>query len=224
MAMRKGAAKGTGRGYRNLRGFPKDPLVHSQSAKGRKQPQKIPYSAMIERTPRGFGKAHSEKVPNIKLEQIGGDMNWKEYGGQFIVDEKFNNGEFDYYVIVDFTNLKNAMGEEATSKYLVTVNVVAPSQPAKKEIDSALESVGFDEERQKEIKKDKKALAGILSEYGLEAQVFHEEGDNAKELMDTAKTQIPAITNLFGFYMDKPVNMIGNTGWDAIKGEIGFKR
>jgi len=41
MTTRRGAAKGTGRGYRNLRGFPKDPFVHSQSAKGRKQPQLI---------------------------------------------------------------------------------------------------------------------------------------------------------------------------------------
>jgi hypothetical protein len=41
MAMRKGAAKGTGRGYRNLRGFPKDPIVHRDSGMGRKQPQRI---------------------------------------------------------------------------------------------------------------------------------------------------------------------------------------
>lgn len=41
MIRRLGAAKGTGSGYRNLRNFPKDPLVHSQSSKGIKQPQKI---------------------------------------------------------------------------------------------------------------------------------------------------------------------------------------
>lgn len=39
--IRKGAAKGSGSGYKNLRGFPKDPLVHSQSAHGMKQPQRI---------------------------------------------------------------------------------------------------------------------------------------------------------------------------------------
>lgn len=36
---RRGAAKGTGSGYRNLRGFPKDPLVHQQAGRGIKQPQ-----------------------------------------------------------------------------------------------------------------------------------------------------------------------------------------
>lgn len=45
MRMRKGAAKGTGRGYQNLRNFPKDPIVHSDSGRGRKQPQRI--SSMI---------------------------------------------------------------------------------------------------------------------------------------------------------------------------------
>ena len=38
--MRKGLGKGKGRGYKNIAG--KDPKVHSQSAKGMKQPQKIP--------------------------------------------------------------------------------------------------------------------------------------------------------------------------------------
>jgi len=41
MTTRRGAARGSGKGYRNLRGFPKDPLVHSQSSRGMKQPQKI---------------------------------------------------------------------------------------------------------------------------------------------------------------------------------------
>lgn len=38
---RKGQAKGKGSGYKNLPNFPKDPKVHSDSSKGRKQPQKI---------------------------------------------------------------------------------------------------------------------------------------------------------------------------------------
>lgn len=39
MAIRKGLGKGTGKGYRNIIG--KDPRVHSDSARGRKQPQRI---------------------------------------------------------------------------------------------------------------------------------------------------------------------------------------
>jgi hypothetical protein len=221
MPCRQGMGKGTGSGYRNLIG--KDPMVHSMSAKGMKQPQNVPYAAQVEMSPRGIGKAHTATVPKLKLEQIGGDVNWKDYNGQFIVDEKFNNGEFDYYVIINFTNMKEAVGDDAPSKYMVTVHVVAPSQASKKQIDSAFESMGLDPKQELKIRKDPKAVAGILDEYGLMAEVFTEEGDNADELMDTAKKQVPAITGLFGFYMDKPVNRIGNSGWDAIKGDIGFK-
>ena len=39
MTKRKGMGKGKGKGYKNIIG--KDPTVHSQSAQGRKQPQKI---------------------------------------------------------------------------------------------------------------------------------------------------------------------------------------
>lgn len=41
MADRKGLGRGTGKGYKNIVG--KDPRVHSDSARGRKQPQKIPF-------------------------------------------------------------------------------------------------------------------------------------------------------------------------------------
>jgi len=41
---RKGMMKGRGRGYKNVMG--KDPYVHSQSAKGIKQPQRIPHIPM----------------------------------------------------------------------------------------------------------------------------------------------------------------------------------
>ena len=40
MTRRKGLGTGTGKGYKNMMG--KDPMIHSQSAKGMKQPQKIP--------------------------------------------------------------------------------------------------------------------------------------------------------------------------------------
>jgi len=212
--MRKGMMVGKGKkGYHNVIG--KDPIVHSMSAKGIKQPQRARY----------IGKVQTDKVPNIKLSQIGGDVNWEEYSGQFIVDEKFNNGDFDYYLIIDFTNLKEAMGDEAENKYSVSINAVAPSQVSKDKIKSAFDSTGIEEKEEiNRLTKDKKALSGILSEYGIHASLYNQDGNNAKELMNEAKKQIPAINTLFGFYMDKPVNMMGNSGWDSIKGDIGFKR
>jgi hypothetical protein len=56
MAKRRGAGKGTGKGYKNLPRFPKDPVVHSQSARGIKQPQDV--------SPRV--KSLLEKKPELK--------------------------------------------------------------------------------------------------------------------------------------------------------------
>jgi hypothetical protein len=39
--IRKGAAKGSGRGYKNLRNYPRDPVIHAESGRGMKQPQRI---------------------------------------------------------------------------------------------------------------------------------------------------------------------------------------
>jgi len=51
MAKRIGLGKGKGKGYRNIVG--KDPHVHSQSAKGIKQPQKIPDTKFLVKPPKG---------------------------------------------------------------------------------------------------------------------------------------------------------------------------
>jgi len=40
MAIRRGAGKNRGKGYRNLKTHPKDPIIHSMSSRGIKQPQR----------------------------------------------------------------------------------------------------------------------------------------------------------------------------------------
>jgi len=57
MARRKGMMKGKGKGYKNIMG--KDPAVHSQSAKGMKQPQRITVPLM--RVPYGKKETPLEK-------------------------------------------------------------------------------------------------------------------------------------------------------------------
>ena len=217
--IRKGLGKGKGTGYKNL--APMDSHIHSLSAKGVKS--KSLYA--IKQTSGAF-RVESKTPTKLKLEQIGGDVSWKDYGGQFIVPEKFNNGDFDYYLIVNFINMEDATGEEdLENKYVVEIQSVAPSEVSKEDMKSALSSMGIDDKDEiKKVMKNKKQLAGLLAEYGLNATVYSAEGNNANELMKEAKNQIPVITGMFGFYMDRPMNRLGNTGWDFIKGDIGFKR
>jgi len=215
--MRKGLGKGLGKGYKNI--IPTyDSYIHSLSAKGVKSLQAIKQTS-------GVFKVESAGNPKINVEQIGGDVDWEEYGGQFIVKEKFNNGDFDYYLIINFINMEDATGEEMENKYVVEIQAVAPSEVSKEDIKSALSSMGVEDSKEvKKVMKDKERLAGLLAEYGLSATVYSAEGNNASELMKEAKKQIPVITGMFGFYMDRPMNAFGNTGWDFIKGDVGFKR
>jgi len=84
MTTRRGAAKGTGRGYRNLRGFPKDPFVHSQSAKGRKQPQKIQKIIIDQSTFDGIRKAERRK--DMLVNKGYGLIDTKQFGLNKFVD------------------------------------------------------------------------------------------------------------------------------------------
>ena len=214
MTLRKGLGYGKGMGYKNLpQTYHYDSHRHRLNAMGHKMPQQISMYG-------GKFAASSKSVPNIKLEQIGGDINWETYGGKFLVDKKFNNGEFDYYLLINFINMEEATGEKQKDKYVVEIHAVAPSQVSKKDIDSAFESSGIDDTK---LKKNLKAKLESLDDYGIFALMDSDSGNDAKKLMTEAKKQIPAIEGLFGFYMDKPMNAIGNTGWDFIKGDIGFK-
>ena len=67
MAKRKGLGKGRGKGYENL--LPQDPRIHKDSAKGRKQPQKIPN---ISQPKQKFD------LTSAIIEYEGGDMKTKD--------------------------------------------------------------------------------------------------------------------------------------------------
>jgi len=64
-AVRRGLGKGKGKGYKNIMG--KDPKVHSMSAKGMKQPQRIKEYMLMDR----FAEENKpkRKYPNINLTQ-----------------------------------------------------------------------------------------------------------------------------------------------------------
>ena len=64
-AVRRGMGKGQGKGYKNLAG--KDPMVHSQSARGMKQPQRVNEAMMLN----GFAEANKPKKSQTY-------MSWEE--------------------------------------------------------------------------------------------------------------------------------------------------
>lgn len=153
----------------------------------------------------------------MKFTQLSGDRDWMGYGAKF-VSPRQNNGEFDYWLVIDFVNMDDACGRdnEGQAKYHVTVQCVAPSQVPAGDIQRAAESCGWDG-----IVDSPLTLVELLSSYGTHAVLWQSSGNNAHRLMRAARREAMTIAGLtFGFAMDRPVNRVGTTGWEAITGDI----
>ena len=61
----------------------------------------------------------------MRFKFLTGDVNWKEWGGKF-VSPKQNNGDWDYWLVMDVINIPNETGDESVSKYYVSIHAVAP--------------------------------------------------------------------------------------------------
>jgi hypothetical protein len=156
--------------------------------------------------------------PRFKF--LTGDINWQQYGAKFI-SQKFNNGEFDYFFVIEVMNWEDILGEreakEIGKKYNIYLFVVAPSQVSEKEIDAAKSCCGCEDRKDLSVE----CLVEVLHSYGIYVVIFQIDTNNIKKGMKAAKEKAytcEAFT--FGFDLDKPVNGIGTTGWDALKGNI----
>ena len=62
----------------------------------------------------------------------------------------------------------------------------------------------------------------MLAEHGWQGLLWQSNGNNKEALLKAARKELMPISMLFGFYADRPVNAIGNTSWDFMRGQIGF--
>jgi len=140
------------------------------------------------------------------------------------MSERLNNGDFDYWMIIDAKYLPEWAGEEEARQmggnHLVTLSVVSPSEAGKKNLEAAVESLGADYIDIKKLSGEEKA--DMLANYGVAATMWQETGNNLRKLLKEAKEEARKVEGLFGFYMDRPQNRMGATGWDFIKGDIGI--
>lgn len=151
---------------------------------------------------------------NTKYKFLSGDVNWKQYGGK-LISKKLNNGDWDYYLVMEIINMHDATGDEDQPRYNVSIQAVSPTAAAEK-LDAALGCCGI--ETDIESCSDK-ILVEALSEYGVFAQLWNRSGNNLASLMKEARKESSIIEFMFGFYMDKRGNGIGQTGWNLIAGQ-----
>ena len=157
----------------------------------------------------------------MQFKFLTGDINWQTYGGKFI-SKKLNNGDFNYWLVMDVINMPESTGDENIDTYNVSVSAVAPSELSQKELISAWESWGMDENLEDAIKKyGDTFLVELIHSYNGGALIFNKSGNNLRKLMQSARKQSELMgDSLFGFAMDKHQNRIGSTGWDLLKGDL----
>lgn len=158
----------------------------------------------------------------VKFHFLTGDLNWLEYGGKWI-SNKLNNGEFDYWLVLDFINYLDATGDYLVNdnpknegdKYIVELRAVSPEQISEHNLKQAIDSYGLPDE----TKLDDEMLVELIDGYGINAMLWSKQGNNAYKLIREAKQQSQMIDGLFGFYMDCQENRLGQSGWELIRGQ-----
>jgi hypothetical protein len=150
----------------------------------------------------------------MKFKTLYNDGNRGKY-----ISKKLNNTEFDYWLILDVIDMDSATGEEGGDKYNVAIQAVSPQQAGQKNVDSALSACGFSDEQLERYGNDPVVQAKALSDYGIFAQLWQISGNNLSELLKQARKEAVLIELLFGFYMDRPENRIGQNGWQLIQGQ-----
>ena len=148
-----------------------------------------------------------------------GDVNWQDYGGKF-VSKRLNNGEFDYWLVIEVINMLDATGEDTGGKYAVSLLSVSPSEAGEDNLKKAFESCGLDAEDQADLRANPLVQVEVLSSYGIYAQLQSIGGNNLSKLMREIRKEAQVASMLYGFYMDRPENRIGSTGWDLQRGDL----
>jgi len=144
---RKGLGKGKGKGYKNLQG--RDPKIHSDSARGRKQPQKIPEYQM--------------RTSNINNSPS--DLIYNNFG--IYMTKEISGRELDYYMQEKFDLTNHQDYEYVTNEKLNGEDVgvlFLMSSKGKGRWETSLGVKGFSKTNQKELFKGNYGLFKALKD------------------------------------------------------------
>jgi hypothetical protein len=158
------------------------------------------------------------KKPYFKF--LTGDINWLKYGAK-LVSQKQNNGEFDFWFVIEFINMDEACGRDnqCQPRYTAALLVVSPSEAGRDNLANAFECCGLPEDPN--LRDNPLVQVEYLSYCGVYAQTWTKSSNNAHQLIREAKREATIQAGcMFGFAMDRPVNRIGTTGWEALRGDL----
>lgn len=151
-------------------------------------------------------------------------MNWEDYGGKWAKADPTYSGR---YYVIDFTNMEDTCGRDATYKFHCSVRQVDLTQIPKSELVSALESCGYDfYELAREGYTNRHIqwqMVDACHGHGLGApmQEFTSNTYAGRLRADARRyaESLMADEALVQSQLDKPVNRIGSTARDFGRGD-----
>ncbi len=109
-----------------------------------------------------------------------GDVSPAEYGGKWI-SQKLNNGDFDYWLVLELVNMEDACGDEAPSRYSVSVSAVSPGQAGSDNLKAAADCCGIPA---RDVATPEQWVE-LLHSYGVSAHLWDKSGNNYSKLITT---------------------------------------
>jgi len=131
----------------------------------------------------------------ITFSQIPDKMYRNKGDGRWI-SQKFTNGEFNYYFILETTSL------EYTPGYVVSLSIVSPDQIKKHNLDIVQKVWG------KDILLNEIKLADRLYLANIDLQIIFKYGSNRQKLLEIVKQKIPDVIKSVNYYMNQIIDGI----------------
>jgi hypothetical protein len=140
--------------------------------------------------------------------------------GMMWVSDEFNHGDwpFRYVVRLMYCEKWDREWAETQGKYHVSINVASPVA-AEARLENVADGMGMSLEQFKAGAVECQCVA--LVQQGFSACLYQEQGNNMKVILQSVRKMLPEIDFMFGAYMDRSQNAIGDTGWDWVKGDFG---
>jgi hypothetical protein len=145
-----------------------------------------------------------------------GRIHFKEYCADNhygkLMSKQFHNGDWHWWFVIDWCL------NEDDNDYLLSLSVVAPEAAPENELFDAVMCCGYADDELNSWFTQPHHLVEALADYGLRTTIASWKGPNLKRLLCVARDEADGCRSLFGFYMDRPRNGFGATGWDIVAG------
>jgi hypothetical protein len=173
---------------------------------------------------RALAKKLKTLSKSLRFSGLKGDMNWMSFGGKW-VSNKLNNGDFDYYLVLEINNLIDTCGEKEAKEmggtYMVSLSAVAPSEVLEAEAKNAMKSFDVNLDFNK---MDAQMQVEVLHSYGIRSEIWNGTGNNARKLLKEARQHAREEgTKSFNESLSRFANKIGHTGADCLRGDLSME-